>query len=242
MYKRIIGLVLINAGLVCRTRNFVSDYLYTEAFIDTTNFDEIAFIDVTTKKTTESLKLFAETIDNLMINSQLPVAIGGDIKSIEDIWLYRKFGADRYILNQTSSTSDLFISEAIQTFGKSSIISSVNHWGNDTYDLGRKTSIPVLERINEIIDNSGSELLLNSVELDGGLTGFDLEISKRVAALSGKSILLSGGIGNWIHATEALNIENVLGVCTSNIYHLTTSTVLNWRKQILSSGVNVRTL
>jgi imidazole glycerol phosphate synthase subunit HisF len=47
MFKRIIGLVLVDNGIVCRTRNFVSDYLYTDAFIDTNLFDEIVFIDVT---------------------------------------------------------------------------------------------------------------------------------------------------------------------------------------------------
>ncbi len=242
MYKRIIGLVLINNGLVCRTRNFKSDYSYTEAFIDTACFDEIAFIDVSSTKTAESLNLFAKAIEKLMINSQLPIAIGGGIKSIEDIKTFREFGADRYILNQTSSLSDAFVDEAIKIFGGSSIISAVDHWGNNTYEFGYRSQNQVSKRIMDLMDNCGSELLLNSVEFDGGLSGFDLENVKKVAGLYAKSFLISGGIGNWVHASEALSIENISGVCTSNIFHLTNAAVLNWRKQILSAGVNIRSL
>ena len=55
-------------------------------------------------------------------------------------------------------------------------------------------------------------------------------------------IVISGGIGRWTHALDALKIKNVTGVCTSNIYHLTTSTILSWRKQIVENGGNVREL
>jgi imidazole glycerol phosphate synthase subunit HisF len=151
-------------------------------------------------------------------------------------------GADRYIINQTSPASDELIDQAIKSFGKSSIISTINHWGDNTFEFGLRTQKQASQRIREVVNNCGSEILLNSVELDGGLSGFDLENAKSFANISGKSILLSGGIGNWTHASEALSIKNISGVCTSNIFHLTTTTVLNWRKQIFSSGVNVRSL
>ena len=55
-------------------------------------------------------------------------------------------------------------------------------------------------------------------------------------------IIISGGVGRWTHALNAMEIENVTGICTSNIYHLTTSTILSWRKQIIENGGNVREL
>ena len=117
MFKRIIGVVLVDNGIVCRTRNFVSDYFYTDAFIDTNLFDEIVFIDVTKNRSDQTLKLFLTTIEKLMSESQLPMAIGGGISSINDIIRFREFGADRYIINQTSPTSDEFVRNAIDKFG-----------------------------------------------------------------------------------------------------------------------------
>ena len=149
MYKRIIGVVLVDNGIVCRTRNFVSDYLYTDAFIDTNFFDEIVFIDVSKNRSNETLNLFFTTIEKLMSKSQLPMAIGGGISSINDILRYREFGADRYIINQTSSTSDELVKNAIEKFGKSSIISGVDHWQEFTFENGEKTETPVVIEDNE---------------------------------------------------------------------------------------------
>jgi cyclase len=242
MYKRIIGVVLVDNGIVCRTRNFVSDYLYTDAFIDTNFFDEIVFIDVSKNRSNETLNLFFTTIEKLMSKSQLPMAIGGGISSINDILRYREFGADRYIINQTSSASDELVKNAIEKFGKSSIISGIDHWQEFTFENGKKTETKLDERVNSVFNNSGSEILLNSAALDGSLTGFDLNVVKKISDSFKIPIIISGGVGRWTHALNALEIENVTGICTSNIYHLTTSTILSWRKQIIENGGNVREL
>ena len=242
MYKRIIGVVLVDNGIVCRTRNFVSDYLYTDDFIDTNFFDEIVFIDVSKNRSNETLNLFFTTIEKLMSKSQLPMAIGGGISSINDILRYREFGADRYIINQTSSTSDELVKNAIEKFGKSSIISGIDHWQEFTFENGKKTETKLDERVNSVFNNSGSEILLNSVALDGSLTGFDLNVVQQISDSFKIPIIISGGVGRWTHALNAIEIENVTGICTSNIYHLTTSTILSWRKQIIEYGGNVREL
>lgn len=242
MFKRIIGLVLVDNGIVCRTRNFVSDYLYTDAFIDTNLFDEIVFIDITKNRSDKTSKLFLTVIEKLMSKSQLPMAIGGGISSINDIMRFREFGADRYIINQSSPTSDEFVRNAIDRFGKSSIISGIDHWGEFTYESNVTTKSKLARRITQIQGISGSEIFLNSVGLDGALTGFDLGMAQEISNYFQIPIVISGGIGRWTHALDALKIKNVTGVCTSNIYHLTTSTILSWRKQIVENGGNVREL
>jgi cyclase len=200
------------------------------------------FIDVSKNRSNETLNLFFTTIEKLMSKSQLPMAIGGGISSINDILRYREFGADRYIINQTLSTSDELVKNAIEKFGKSSIISGIDHWQEFTFENGTKTETKLDERVKSIFDNSGSEILLNSAALDGSLTGFDLNVVQQISDSYKIPIIISGGVGRWTHALNALEIENVTGICTSNIYHLTTSTILSWRKQIIENSGNVREL
>jgi len=242
MYKRIIGLILMNSGIVCRTRNFQSDYLYTDEFIDSKYFDEIICIDVSQERYENSHRLFLSGIEKIMEHSQLPLAIGGGIKSIEDIRRYRKFGADRYVINQTEGESDTFVAEAIKEFGKSSIISSINHWGDLTYSNGIFSKKVLQQRVSEIYANRGSELLLNSVERDGTLLGFDNDNANKIAKSYDIPLIISGGVGRWSHVLDTLQIENVEAVCTSNIYHLTTKTISTWRSEVKSKGGNVRTV
>jgi cyclase len=242
MYKRIIGLILMNSGIVCRTRNFQSDYLYTDEFIDSKYFDEIVCIDVSQERSEQSQSLFLTGIEKIMEHSQLPLAIGGGIRSIEDIKRYRKFGADRYVINQTNAESDTFLTEAVKEFGKSSIVSSINHWGDFTYSNGVISTKALQQRVSEISTNRGSELLLNSVERDGTLLGFDNANAQKIANSHDMPLIISGGVGRWSHVLDTLQIENVEAVCTSNIYHLTTKTISTWRSEVKTKGGNVRTV
>ena len=232
----------MNSGIVCRTRNFQSDYLYTDEFIDSKYFDEIVCIDVSQERSEQSQSLFLTGIEKIMEHSQLPLAIGGGIRSIEDIKRYRKFGADRYVINQTEAESDTFVTEAVKEFGKSSIISSINHWGDFTYSNGVISTKALRQRVSEISDNRGSELLLNSVERDGTLLGFDNASVQKIANSHDMPLIISGGVGRWSHVLDTLQIENVEAVCTSNIYHLTTKTISTWRSEVKTKGGNVRTV
>ena len=232
----------MNSGIVCRTRNFQSDYLYTDEFIDSKYFDEIVCIDVSQERSEQSQSLFLTGIEKIMEHSQLPLAIGGGIRSIEDIRRYRKFGADRYVINQTEAESDIFVTEAVKEFGKSSIISSINHWGDFTYSNGVISTKALQQRVSEISTNRGSELLLNSVERDGTLLGFDNANAQKIANSYDMPLIISGGVGRWSHVLDTLQIENVEAVCTSNIYHLTTKTISTWRSEVKTKGGNVRTV
>ena len=225
MYKRIIGLVLIDNGIVCRTRNFNPDYHYTEAHIDTDFFDEICLIDVTREKSNETSRVFLAAVDKLMTKSQLPISIGGSIHSPDDIHRYRSFGADRYLINQTCSSRDPFVINCIREFGRSSIISSINHWNQFLYFNHEISGIKLSERIKEIQNNCGSEILINSVERDGTLTGMDEMSIREISTSSPPPLIINGGLGRATQAGEMLKIESVSAVCTSNIYHLTTRTI-----------------
>jgi cyclase len=240
MFKRIIGLVLLDQGMVSRTRNFHSDYHYTAEFIDTRFFDEIAFIDISQDHDQTSHDKFQNSVESLMKDSQLPVSMGGGIRSIEDIERFRLFGADRYIINQTWKTNDQFISEIIRMYGKSSVISSISHSGAFIASRHHVSTKSISGRIAEIRSNCGSEILLNSIERDGTLRGLDLETAKLICRISKEPLILSGGVGNATHIEDALKVNNVVGVATSNIYHLTTTTVSSWRSSLLSNGANIR--
>lgn len=240
MYKRIIGLVLMENGYLSRTRNFVPDYQYSNNFIDSSFFDEMVFIDISRNGRENSLSRFSAGVEEVMLRSQLPISLGGSIASSKDIECFRAIGADRYVLNQTKQESDLVVSQLIAMYGRSSIISSINHWGPYIATKNGVTKIRLIDRISEISENCGTDILLNSVERDGTFRGFDLESIDELAALTGITFIVSGGLGNLEHLSEALSRENVVGVCTNNVYHLTTNTISNWRSELISRGFLVR--
>lgn len=242
LYKRIIGLVLVENGVVCRTRNFQPDYRYISNFIDTTYFDEISFIDVTSSRTALDFQAYSVIVNKLMEDSQLPISIGGGIRTIDDIERHRNIGTDRFIINQSCESSDFFIRNAVQTFGQSSIISSIDHWGDRVYENGNISGVALIERIKQISENCGSEILINSVDRDGTLGGLNLQVLDSLSLFPHLSFILAGGVGRAEHIQIALQRNYVQAVCTSNIYHLTTNTISNWRDIMIREGIGLRTI
>ena len=242
MYKRIIGLVLLENGIFCRTRNFVADYHYTNKFIDTKYFDEMVFIDVSSERALPNNFMFGRGIEEVTEHSQLPIAIGGGIKLIDHIELFRTLGADRYVINQTNAKTDLLVSESVRKYGRSSLISTIDHWGPFVASREGVSEVRLVDRVREIGENCGSDILLNSIERDGTLRGLDLATLDALAEVSEGSFILCGGLGNIDHLHAALQRENVVGVCTSNVYHLTTNTISSWRTNLVSQGLMVRAI
>jgi len=241
MYKRIIAIVLLDNGVFCRTRNFVADYHYTNNFIDSRYFDEMVFLDVSGDQKGNRLK-FYRGIEEIVLQSQLPISIGGGIRGVEDIELFRTFGADRYVVNQTDRSVDSMVTGLISTYGKSSIISSINHWGPFTASRNGRSTVRLVDRIKEIRETCGGDILLNSIERDGTLRGLDLKTIDELAEFEDLSFILSGGLGNLEHLSDSLQRPNVVGVCTSNVYHLTTKTISTWRTNMISEGLLVRSI
>lgn len=241
MYKRLIALVLLDNGVFCRTRNFITDYHYTNNFIDSRYFDEMVFLDVSSDQRKNRLKFYGG-IEKIVLQSQLPISIGGGIRGVEDVELFRKFGADRYLVNQTDRSADSMVAGLISTYGKSSIISSLNHWGPLTASKNGRSTERLADRIKEMGENNGGDILLNSVERDGTLRGLDLKTIDELAEFENLSFILSGGLGNFEHLSDALKRPNVVGVCTSNVYHLTTKTISTWRTTMISQGLSVRSI
>lgn len=241
MYKRIIAMVLLDNGVLCRTRNFTADYHYTSNFIDSRFFDEMVFLDVSINRK-DNRSRFYGGIEPIVINSQLPITIGGGLKGVNDVEVFREFGADRYLVNHTEKRVDSFVSELISRYGRSSIISSINHWGPFTATKDGRLPERLVERVKEIRESCGGDILLNSIERDGTLRGLDLKTIDELTELEELSFILSGGLGNLEHLYNALQRPNVVGICTSNVYHLTTNTISTWRRNLISRGVLIRSV
>ena len=84
------------------------------------------------------------------------------------------------------------------------------------------------------------EILLNSIDNDGGLMGFDLNLINKFSSKINVPILVQGGGGNWNHFYEVLKLKNISGACTQNIYHFTEISLKSAKKFLLSKNINVR--
>ena len=92
----------------------------------------------------------------------------------------------------------------------------------------------------KIVDAGAGEILLTSIELDGTMKGYDIELIKRVTACVSVPVIASGGAGNYEHMREAVVDGGASAVAAASIYHFTEQTPREAKEYLQQHGVAVR--
>jgi cyclase len=91
------------------------------------------------------------------------------------------------------------------------------------------------------VEKAGAgEILITSIERDGTMTGYDLELIRAVSSAVKIPVIASGGAGSYEDMYQALNVGGASAVAAASIYHFTQQTPLEAKKYLKSKGVAVR--
>ena len=244
--KRIIILLTYRDGVLFRTKNFKPDYRYTDNFVSNTYVDEIVIINVSTDTSKENEKKFLGALTRISKNCFVPITVGGKINNLEQIKQYQNLGADKILLGSLSIQNTTLFKKIVAKFGSQFIIASIDYKKKENfyevYINNGKTKIDMSfeEYFKYLLNLNPGEILINSIDRDGSLNGFDLEICKNVKKISSVPIIAAGGFGNWTHATEALKFADLDGVCTSNIFHFTEKSPYGLKEFLKKENIKVR--
>jgi imidazole glycerol-phosphate synthase subunit HisF len=189
--KRIIPCLLLrNKGLVKTVKfkesTYVGDPINTVKIFNEKEVDEIFFLDIDATKTKKEPPY--ELIQNIASECFMPFAYGGGIQSIQQIDKIIKSGAEKIIINSQAFLQKNFVREAVRQFGSSTIAVSIDVKkeflkGNIVYIIGgtHSTGKNPVEYAREIEDQGAGEILINSIDRDGVMEGYDIELIKSIS-------------------------------------------------------------
>lgn len=245
--KRIITTLMLNNGILFRTKKFLPDYRYTLNFIDMWSIDELILLDITRGSNFNNLnkKLFFNEMRRISKNAYIPITAGGGIRKLNDIEALLKNGADKIILNTAAIIDNNIINSAAKEFGSQCIVVCVDvKFENGNYFLmqnygSEKTSYDLIDYIKIIQEKNAGEIFLQSVNNDGSLLGYDLDLVNQISDYIKIPIIISSGAGNWEHVKQALIKEYISAASLTNIFHFTENSVNNL-KQYLKNSVHIR--
>ena len=229
--KRIIITLTFLDGVLFRTKKFKPDYRYTKNFIDLWSIDELILIDISDKKFT---KKFLDLVKFFSTNCFVPIAVGSGISKIEDVNIFFKNGADKIVLGSDIIKNPQLIENISKKYGNQSIIQSVDCkkiLKNNSYTVLGKSGkndllIDPIEFCKKVLSYGVGEILINNIDNDGSLMGYDLNLVGLVAKKIDCPILALGGAGNWQHFLDLFAITNISAACTQNIFHFTEESIL----------------
>jgi cyclase len=155
----------------------------------------------------------------------IPITVGGGIRTIEDIKKALRAGADKVAINTAAIKNPQLIQDASREIGSQSLIGSIeakrNGNGWEAYiDNGReKTGVDAVEWAGRLEDLGAGEILVTSVDMEGTMLGFDLELAERICRTVRVPVIISGGMGKLEHLGVLMERAAPGAVAVASVAH-----------------------
>lgn len=244
--KRIIPIVLLDGFSVLKTiefserRNLGSPITVVRTY-NTRNVDELILLDIDASSNGEPIDRFL--LRDITKECFMPLSVGGGIKTIKDIEGLLKVGADKVVINTQAIITPNFITEASSVFGSQCIVVSIDVvMRNNEYLVYNKcesSGIDVFTWAKKVEALGAGEVLINCVDLDGKMTGGDLELADKVSEMLSIPVIYAGGISSPEDAA-CIAETKVSAIAAASIFHFTDDTPEDCRKALSSRSIPVR--
>lgn len=244
---RIIPVLTFNGFGLVKTKQFqqprmVGNPVQAARVYNSRGVDELLFLDIFASK--QQRKLNLKIVSDVIRECFMPVGIGGGVDSIEDIQALLKIGADKVVIKTAALNDPDFVRKAADFFGAQCISVAVDAYLDEAgvYRVftTEKGSVPADEFIQSMAEKGAGELVLTSVDRDGMMQGFDLELVKMAEKNCQLPIVVSGGGGEPAHFTELFSQTNCGAVAAASIFHFTQFTPLDIKRELGAIGKPVR--
>ena len=156
----------------------------------------------------------------------IPLAVGGGLRTLDDIRNVLRAGADKVSLNTAAIACPEFVRSAARRFGSSTIMVSIEavRTPEGTYeaytDNGREqTGVDAFDWAIQAAEMGAGELLVTSIDREGTGTGFDLDLTRRIAESVSIPVIACGGAGSVNHVYEVIDDGQADAVCLASLLH-----------------------
>lgn len=208
------------------------------------NADELVFLGVDNLKSVHSHLI--PIIEKVSKECFMPLTVGGGVKSLEDIRALLNAGADKVVISTAAIREPDFIKKASLRFGKQCISVCIDIKKTDDgysviHSSGRfKTDWKLFELLEILETNGAGEFIINSIDNDGGMQGYDLKLIKQVVKNTSIPIITLGGAGNFQHLVDAIEQTNCHAVACASIFHFGDNNPIRARSYLKNSGIPVK--
>jgi cyclase len=255
MAKRVIPCLDVHAGQVTRGVQFgkaeagelrnVGDPVQLALRYNEQGADEMVFFDITA--TAHGRATMVNVIERAADQCFMPLTVGGGIRSVEDMFLMLRAGADKISINSSALANPELIRAGAEKFGSQCIVVSIDakkvgpeRWEVFSHGGRKSTGLEAVEWATRAVSLGAGEIVLNSIDADGTKAGFDLVITRRISESVGVPVVASGGAGNLEHMAEVLEAGRADAVLAASIFHFGEFTVGEVKQYLAGRGIPVR--
>jgi cyclase len=212
--------------------------------------DELVFYDISASH--EGRDIMAELVSRVMDEIFMPLTVGGGIRTLDDATRLIQAGAEKISLNSAAVKNPKLLGEVARKFGRCATVlgldaNRVKRDGSDFWEVfingGRVgTGIAVMDWIKQAESLGAGEIVLNVMNADGTVAGYDLEMTAAVSDAVKIPVVASGGAGNPQHILDVLTTGHADAALAASIFHFEKFSVGQVKRFLDEHGVPVRLL
>jgi cyclase len=244
---RIIPTILTDGMTVVKGKNFnnwrtVGNVQAIAMLYAKRDVDELMFLDVTARKngnriSVELVKIFSNHLN-------IPFSVGGGINTIEEATEYFRNGAEKVVLGTSAVQNPDLIKAIASKFGSQAVIVSVDlqQKGSESIMQNSGTTVAEItatEFVEISISNGAGELLIQNVENDGEMKGYDTDTIASIRAITTLPIIASSGCGGAKHAIQAVE-AGANAIAVGSLFQFTEETPKSLHRDLEMLGISLR--
>ncbi len=248
--KRIIPCLDVRDGKVVKGINFVGikevgDPVECAEEYNRQGADEIVFLDITA--THEHRATMADVVRKTAEKVFVPLTVGGGIRTIEDVALMLRAGADKVSVNSAALFDPTLIQKAAEKFGSQCVVIAIDakkmpdgSWHAFTAGGRKDTGVDAVRWAEEAVRLGAGEILLTSMDADGTKEGFDLPLLNAVTEKVHVPVIASGGCGSLADFAEVFEKTNADAALAASLFHYKELSVRQVKEYLRKRGIPVR--
>lgn len=230
MYRpRVIPVLLLHGQGLVKTRKFkdpvyVGDPVNAVRIFSEKEADELVLLDIDASR--EGRGPDFELIEEIAGECLMPIGYGGGISSYDQVRKLIRSGVEKVIINSVAATGSMqVITDTARAFGSQAVVGAVDVRQSllKRYRVMAKsatveTSLKLEEYVQSLVAAGAGEILVNNIDADGTMEGFDLKLIRSVADAVNVPVIACGGAGNVDHLVSAIHGGGASAVAAGSIF------------------------
>jgi cyclase len=206
--------------------------------------DELVFLDITATPTRREPDY--ATVDEIADECFMPLTVGGGVRTLDQARQLLRVGADKIAVNTALVDRPEIVREIANHFGAQCAVASIDakktqgRYEVYTHSGTRPTGLDPVVHAKRVAELGAGEILITSIDRDGTMSGYDVELVRRIAAAVSIPVIASGGAGNYEHMVEVVIDGGASAVAAASIFHFTQQTPLEAKTHLRNRGIEVR--
>jgi cyclase len=211
---------------------------------DAAGADELCFLDITASSDDRAILL--DVVRRTAEQCFMPLTVGGGVREVKDVRALLLAGADKVSINTAAVKRPELVREAAEKFGSQCIVVAVDakrsgsRWSVFTHGGRNDTGLDAVDWAVNMARLGAGEILLTSMDRDGTRSGFDIDLTRRVADAVPIPVIASGGVGSVDHLVAGVVLGHASAVLAASIFHFGEIAIGEAKRRMAAAGVAVR--